>query len=71
MPLVAFLLGRAGLISSKTLSKNRKYAIVLIFILAAIITPTPDAYNMTLMAGPLVVLYEISVLLLRFFGKPK
>lgn len=69
MPLVLTLLSRVGAVSYRGLSKNRRYAILIIVIAAAIITPTPDVYNLSLMAGPLLVLYEISLILVRIFGK--
>ncbi len=51
------------LCSPATLRRNRKYAILLIFVIAAILTPTPDAFTQLLMAIPLVFLYEVSILL--------
>ena len=60
LPTIAFILTRIGLINAGWLRKNRKYALVVIFIAAAILTP-PDIFTQTLMAGPLIILYEISV----------
>jgi sec-independent protein translocase protein TatC len=71
LPLVITVLARIGVVTPRFLSKNRKYAILLIFIVAAIVTPTPDAVNQCLMAGPLVVLYEISIIGAKMFGKKK
>jgi len=68
LPLVLLLLSKIGLISSKTLSAYRKYAYLLFFIVAAILTP-PDPLTQTLMAVPLVIMYELSVFLTRLFGK--
>ncbi len=65
MPLFVYFLARIGLIDAKTLSKNRKYAVVIIAILAAVITPTVDPVNMSLVMGPLILLYEIGVLLAK------
>ncbi len=65
------LLGRVGLVNARMLGRFRRYAIVLNAILSAAMTPTPDAYTMLLMMVPLVVLYELSILLVRFFGKPQ
>jgi len=65
-PLVVFILAKLGVISQKTLARNRKYAIVAAFVIAAIITPTPDPFNQTLVAAPLIILYEVGVLLARF-----
>jgi len=47
------------------LSRNRKYAVVIIAILAAVITPTVDPLNMALVMGPLIVLYELGVILAK------
>lgn len=69
LPFVMLILGRLGLITYKTLAKYRKYAIVLIAVASAIITPTPDAVTMLLLAGPLWALYEISILLVWIFGR--
>ncbi len=71
LPLIMLVLGRIGIINSSMLSKYRKYAILVIAIVSAIITPTPDAYSMMLMTVPLVILYEISILLVKIFGKEK
>jgi sec-independent protein translocase protein TatC len=65
LPLFVYFLAKIGLINAQTLSKNRKYAIVIIAILAAVITPTVDPLNMALVMGPLIVLYEIGVLLAK------
>lgn len=68
MPIVITFLARVGLVSVEFLKTNRKYAILIIFIVAAILTP-PDAVTQCLMAVPMVVLYEISILGARMFGK--
>ena len=68
LPLVLLLLSKIGLISSKTLTTNRKYAYVIFFIVGAILTP-PDPLTQALMALPLVCMYELSVILTRLFGK--
>jgi sec-independent protein translocase protein TatC len=67
-PVVLVLLAKIGVIDEKTLARQRKYAYLLIFILAAIITP-PDFISQVLMALPLIGLYELSILLSRIFGK--
>jgi len=69
MPLIMLLLGKAGLVNAPMLSRYRRYAILAIVTAAAIITPTTDAYTLALMAGPLIVLYEVSIVLVRWFGK--
>ena len=60
-----------GLVTPQFLSKNRKYAILINFVIAAMLTPTPDILNQSLMAGPLIVLYEVGILSARIFGKRK
>lgn len=69
LPLVLTVLARIGVLTPRFLSKNRKYAVLLFFVVAAVLTPTPDVVNQLLMAGPLMVLYEISILGARIFGK--
>lgn len=69
LPLCMLLLGKAGIVSAPLLSRYRRYAILAIVTIAAIITPTTDAYTLALMAGPLIVLYEVSIVLVRYFGK--
>lgn len=64
MPLVIVLLGMMGIVSSRGLSRMRRYAIVAIAVVSAVFTP-PDAISMMLLAVPLVCLYEISILVLR------
>lgn len=63
LPLVILFLTRFGIVSPKTLAKHRKYAILFSFIAAAMLTPTPDAFNQVLMAVPIIILYEIGILL--------
>jgi len=60
-PLLAYFLAQLGIITSEMLSRSRKYALVVSAVIAAIITPTPDPFNMVLVMAPLVVLFEISV----------
>jgi sec-independent protein translocase protein TatC len=69
MPVVITLLSMLGVVTPQFLSKNRKYAILINFIIAAVLTPTPDALNQTLMAGPLIILYEVGIIAARIFGK--
>jgi len=68
-PMVITFLARLGIVSVDFLKANRKYAILIIFIVAAILTPTPDVVSQCLMAVPMVVLYEVSILGARLFGK--
>jgi sec-independent protein translocase protein TatC len=69
LPLAITLASRMGLVTPKTLAKNRKYAVLGAFVCSAILTPTPDAFNQTLMAGPLIILYEIGIISARIFGR--
>jgi sec-independent protein translocase protein TatC len=66
LPLVLLFLGLAGVISVATLRKHRKAAIVGIAAIAAVVTPSQDPYTMLAMAVPLWLLYELTILLLRF-----
>ncbi|WP_297210363.1 MULTISPECIES: twin-arginine translocase subunit TatC [Thermodesulfovibrio] len=61
LPVLIVITTRMGLITPQTLKKYRRLAILLAFIVAAIITPTPDAFNQTLMAVPMIILYEIGI----------
>jgi sec-independent protein translocase protein TatC len=65
LPLVIIFLTRFGIVTPSTLARNRKYAVLAAFILAAVLTPTPDAFNQTLMAVPIILLYEVGILLSR------
>ena len=64
-PLLIFFLAKLGIVTPAALSRNRKYAILVISVLAAIITPTPDPFNMILVMLPLILLYEIGILLAK------
>lgn len=63
LPLAALFFTRIGLITHKGMIQKRKYAIVLIFVIAAVLTPTPDIITQSLMALPMILLYEISILI--------
>lgn len=71
LPLGMLLLGRMGIITYKTFSGFRKYAFLLSFVLGALITPTPDVFNMTLMSLPIYLLYEFGLFGVRIFGRRK
>jgi len=68
LPLIITFLARLGIVSVSFLKKNRKYALLLFFVGAAILTP-PDVVTQIMMALPLIVLYEISIIGARIFGK--
>lgn len=70
MPALSLILTKLGIINSRILRKKYKYAIVIIFVVAAIITPTPDAFNMLILALPMFFLYELSIWI-AFFAQPK
>jgi len=70
LPLILTFLAKLGLVSVGFLKKNRKYAILLFFVGAAILTP-PDVVTQVMMALPLMVLYEISIIGAKIFGKKK
>jgi sec-independent protein translocase protein TatC len=62
LPIAILFLAKLGIVTPEKLAKSRKYAIVIAFIASGILTPTPDAFNQTLMAVPMIVLYEIGIL---------
>ena len=69
VPIILLVLGKMGLVKSKSLTKTRRFAILFIAIAAAMITPTPDVYNMMLLAAPTYVLYEIGIILMKIVEK--
>ncbi len=71
LPLVMILLGRMGVLNTDALTRFRKYAFLVSFIIGGIITPTPDVFNMTLMSLPIYFLYELGILGVRFFGRKR
>lgn len=70
MPLFSFFLARLGIISAQWMRDVRKYAVLAVFIIAAILTP-PDVFSQLLMAAPMLVLYEISIWVAAAVGKKK
>ena len=70
LPLAIFFLARAGIVSAAGLASFRKYAVILIFIVAALLTP-PDPITQLGLAVPLLVLYEVGVIVARIWGKAK
>jgi sec-independent protein translocase protein TatC len=65
LPVVITILSLIGVVTPQFLAKNRKYAILVNFIIAAVLTPTPDIINQSLMAGPLCMLYEVGIICAR------
>lgn len=70
LPLAIFFLARAGIVSAEGLASFRKYAVILTFVVSALLTP-PDPVTQLGLAIPLIVLYEIGVIVARLFGKAR
>jgi sec-independent protein translocase protein TatC len=70
-PILAFFLARLGLIDHRFLLSKLKYAVLAIFVIAAVITPTPDMVTQTILAVPMLGLYVVSILIVWIFGKRK
>lgn len=71
IPLAIIFLSRIGIVTPAFLAKRRKYAVLLAFIVGAILTPTPDLFNQTLMAIPIIILYEVGIIAARIFAHNK
>ncbi len=71
LPMITYVLARIGIVSAGMMRKYRRHAIVLILILAAVLTPTPDPINQLIFALPLFVLYEISILVAQVARKKR
>jgi len=65
LPLILALLSYLKVVNAAFLTRNRKYAILLIAIISAVVTPTPDVFNMSLMGVPMYLLFEIGVILVK------
>jgi len=65
LPLVLALLSYLRLVNAALLTRNRKYAILLVAVISAVVTPTPDVFNMGLMGVPMYFLFEIGVILVK------
>ena len=70
LPVIVFFLTKIGVVTPKLMKQKRKYAILMTFILAAILTP-PDVFTQLMMAGPLLLLYEISILVSKMAVRKK
>lgn len=64
-PLIMFFLARVGVLTPQLLTKNRKFAVIIIAVLAAVITPTPDPFNMGLVMLPLLLMFEVGIVLAK------
>jgi sec-independent protein translocase protein TatC len=71
MPLVIYFLARIGIVTPQFLLRQFKYAVLIIFTVAAIITPTPDPWTQTFLAGPMLLLYLLGIALAYTVPKPK
>lgn len=69
LPLAMILLGKIGLVKVQTLAAHRRYAVLAVAVIAAVLTPTPDVFNMSLMGLPLYLLFEIGLIGMRFGKK--
>jgi sec-independent protein translocase protein TatC len=69
LPLAMVLLARLGLVEAGVLAKHRRYTILIIGVISALLTPTPDIFNMALMAVPLYLLYEVGLIGMRIWRK--
>ena len=71
LPLILALLSYIKVVNAQFLTRNRRYAILLIAIMAAVVTPTPDIFNMSLMGGPLYLLFEIGIILVKMIERKR
>jgi sec-independent protein translocase protein TatC len=71
LPLILALLSYIRVVNAAFLTRNRRYAILVIAIVAAVVTPTPDVFNMALMGGPLYILFEIGVILVKIIERKR
>jgi len=71
MPVVTFFLARLGMVNHSAMLKHTRYAILIIVIVAAVLTPGPDVASQMLMAGPLLLLYALSIGVAYVFGKKR
>lgn len=71
IPTISFVLGRIGLLTARMMLKAWRYAIIGIMIVAAVATPTPDAFNMLMFAAPMGLLYLLSIVIVWLFGKKR
>ena len=71
LPMLVFFLARFGIVTASFLLKHTKYAILIIFIIAAVVTPSPDPVNQCIFAAPMLVLYAISIGVAWMFGKKR
>jgi sec-independent protein translocase protein TatC len=70
MPLIILALSFIGIVNAAMLSAYRRFAYFGCFLLSALMTPTPDAFTMCIVAFPMLLLYEVSIILVRIFNRP-
>jgi sec-independent protein translocase protein TatC len=70
LPILMVFTAKVGLVTRSFFSRHRRYALLLIAIVAALLTPTPDIVNMLLMGGPLYLLYEVGIIILKIMRIP-
>lgn len=70
LPLIMIFLTKIGVVTPESLAANRKYAVLIMFIVGAVLTP-PDVFTQLMMAGPLYALYEISIIASRITARPR
>jgi len=68
LPVVIFFLARLGIVDHKMLARNRKFALLIAFVIGAMLTP-PDVFSQAALAVPFVILYEVGIIVARLFGK--
>jgi sec-independent protein translocase protein TatC len=71
LPVLMFVLARLGIVTASFLARNFKYAVLLIFIFAAVVTPDTNPVTQLMVAGPMVVLYGLGIAVAWIFGKSK
>ena len=69
LPIIMYLLARLNLVSPQRMSASRRYAMVAVLIAAALITPTPDPFNMLFIAGPIYLLYEMGIIFAKIAAR--
>jgi sec-independent protein translocase protein TatC len=71
LPTLVYFLSKLGMITSRWMIRNFKYAVLAVFIIAAVITPTPDMVTQSILAVPMLALYGLGILIAFFFGKER
>ena len=71
LPTLVYFLSKIGLVTSRWMIRNFKYAVLAVFVIAAVITPTPDMITQSILAVPMLALYGLGILIAFFFGKER